>query len=78
MEPDKARSRTTQLGSPSRHPILQLDSLNRRRPLLLRLVPCLKALRLREFQWREQSLFPRLSMQLAEPINITISVKERT
>lgn len=23
---------------------------------------------LREFQWREQSLFPRLSMQLAEPI----------
>ena len=45
MEPDKARSRTTQLGSPSRHPILQLDSLNRRRPLLLRLVPCLKALR---------------------------------
>lgn len=41
----KARSRTTQLGSPSRHPILQLDSLNRRRPLLLRLVPCLKALR---------------------------------
>ena len=45
MEPDKARSRTTQLGSPSRHPILQLDSLNRRRPLLLRLVPCLKAVR---------------------------------
>lgn len=38
-------ARTTQLGSPSRHPILQLDSLNRRRPLLLRLVPCLKALR---------------------------------
>lgn len=30
---------------PARHPILQLDSLNRRRPLLLRLVPCLKALR---------------------------------
>lgn len=32
-------------GQSSRHPILQLDSLNRRRPLLLRLVPCLKALR---------------------------------
>lgn len=31
--------------APARHPILQLDSLNRRRPLLLRLVPCLKALR---------------------------------
>ena len=37
--------RIKKMGSPSRHPILQLDSLNRRRPLLLRLVPCLKALR---------------------------------
>lgn len=68
MEPDKARSRTTQLGSPSRHPILQLDSLNAGGPSCFVWCHASRLYGLREFQWREQSLFPRLSMQLAEPI----------